>query len=421
MADDGRPGGAEGPFRALRHRNFAIFWTGAVLSNIGSWLSNLTVPYVLYQLTGSALWTGVASLAQFGPHILLTPVAGMVADRCDRRAVLLSTQTGMAVTAIAMWWLWGSNADSPYSPYLLLVLVSLMGALQGINLPSWQAFVNDLLPREDLASGITLNSLQYNAPRAIGPAIAGVTLATLGATWAFLFNALSFGTVIIALLLIQWKRTARPARSSPRTGFFVAFRYLAGQPGISVSIALAFAAGVLANPILNFTVVFAESVFMVGAVALGLLNAAYGIGSVIAAPYLASSRRVSHAIVARQGLLFCGVGLTLFALAPNVVVGGIGLVFLGGGFLAVMVSTNTSLQMIVAPHIRGRVIAVRIMLYSSSFPLGALVQTALSDVVGPRPVVLTAGILLLGITVAFGLGPGWQLLRRLDDPPDLEG
>lgn len=413
------PSGTGHAFRAFRHRNFTIFWLGALLSNTGSWLSNLTVPYVLYQLTGSAVWTGVASVAQFVPQLVLTPLAGSLADRFDRRKILFATQTSMAIVAGVLWLVWMRSDQSPSSAYVLLALIALIGALQGINLPSWQAFVNDLVPRADLPSAIALNSLQFNAARSLGPALAGLLLAILGVTWAFFFNAVSYVAVIIALLLLRLPPTTpRQTSEGRQTGFLHAIRYVGTQQGIVAAIAVSFLVGVLVNPILNFTVVFSESVFHTSAIVLGLMNAAFGVGSVAAAPVVASARAVSRAATTRAGMVLQGVGLVGFGVAPNPPVATIALVFIGAGFMAAIASANTSLQMIVAPALRGRVIAVRLMIYAGSFPLGAMVQTALSDAVGPRPVVLGAGVLMLALFVALGFGPGWRRLVRLDDPPD---
>lgn len=390
-----------------------------MLSNTGSWLSNLTVPYVLYQLTGSAVWTGIASVAQFVPQMVLTPWAGSLADRFDRRRMLLVTQTSMALAAAALWLVWLGSDRSPGSAYVLLALIALIGALQGINLPSWQAFVNDLVPRADLPSAIALNSLQFNAARSIGPALAGLLLAVLGVTWAFFFNAVSYVAVIIGLLLLRLPPTpSRPTGDRREATFLHALRYVGTQQGIVAAIAVSFLVGVLVNPILNFTVVFSESVFQTGAIVLGLMNAAFGVGSVAAAPVVASARAVSRAATTRAGLVLQGVGLVGFAVSPNATIATVALVLIGAGFMAAIASANTSLQMIVAPALRGRVIAVRLMIYAGSFPLGAMVQTALSDAVGPRPVVLGAGTLMLVLFILLGFGPGWRRLVRLDDPPD---
>ena len=402
--------------RAFRHRDFAIFWTGALFSNTGTWVQNLTIPYVLYQLTGSAFWVGFAAFAQFIPVMVLGPIAGSIADRRDRRIVLLCTQSAMAVAALGLWAVWASGIRNLA---VILLLVAASGVLAGINIPSWQAFVNDLVPRQDLLSAVTLNSLQFNASRAFGPAIAGLLLATLGATWAFLVNGVSFVFVLVALLLV---RTRPPVRTTPMSGGFVrqftrAIRYTRTQPGIVVGMTAAVLVGVLGNPIQQFTVVFAADEFVVGPLGLAFFNVAIGLGAVIAF-FLVSGwdNVVTKGRLVQWAMLAYGGAVVAFALAPTYAVGFAALIVVGGGFLAVISTTNTAVQTIVADHIRGRVMAVRIMAFTGAYPIGALVQGWIADRVGARPTVAGAGILLVLAALWFASRPG--LLDRLDDPHD---
>jgi MFS family permease len=402
--------------RAFRHRDFAIFWAGALASNTGSWVQNLTIPYVFYQLTGSAFWVGFATFTQFIPAMLLGPLAGSIADRHDRRRVLLATQTAMALAALALWAVWASGVRSLGA---ILALVTLSGVIAGINIPSWQSFVNDLVPRDDLLSAVTLNSLQFNAARAFGPAIAGILLATLGPTWAFLVNALSFVFVIVALLLVH----TRPARrTTPISGGFLrqfgrAVRYTRTQPGIVIGMVVAVLVGALGNPIQQFTVVFAADEFEVGPLGLAFLNVAIGLGAVLAF-FLVSGwdNAMTKATMVRWSLLAYGAAVVAFAVSPTYILGLISLVVVGGGFLAVISTTNTAVQTIVADHIRGRVMAFRIMAFTGAYPLGALLQGWIADQVGARPTVAGAGVMLLGAGTWLAAHP--VLLDRLDDPHD---
>lgn len=410
------PQGLRHAMRAFRNRDFAIFWTGALASNTGSWVQNLAVPYVLYELTESAFWVGLATFTQFIPVMLLGPLAGSIADRYDRRKVLLVTQTLMALAAMALWGAWVGGVRSAWA---ILALVALSGLFAGINIPSWQSFVNDLVPREDLLSAVTLNSLQFNAARAIGPGIAGILLATLGPGWAFFLNAVSFAFVLAALALV---RNRQVARESELSGGFLrqfrrAMRYTAAQPGILVGIVVAVLVAALGNPVFQFTVVFAAEIFSVGPVGLSLLNVALGIGAVLAAPLVSGwDNLFSRATLTRWSLLVYGAAVVSFALAPGYVVGLISLVVVGGGFLVVISSTNTSVQVIVADHMRGRVMALRIMAFTGAYPIGALIQGVVSDRIGPRPTVAGAGALLLA--AGIWLGTRSDLLARLDDPHD---
>ena len=170
---------------ALKHRNFAIFWTGALVSNIGTWIQTVTVPYVLYKTTDSAAWVGLAGFCQFIPGVIMGPWSGAIADRFNRRRVLMTTQTALAFCALGLWVMWQAGVRSPGA---LVAVVFATGVISALNIPTWQAFVTELVPKEDLLNAVTLNSAQFNAARAIGPALGGLVLATLGPSWAFLLQ-----------------------------------------------------------------------------------------------------------------------------------------------------------------------------------------------------------------------------------------
>ncbi len=411
------PRGMRHAVRAFRHRDFAIFWTGALASNTGSWVQNLTVPYVLYQITESAFWVGAATFAQFIPAMALGPLAGSLADRFDRRHILMVTQSLMAVAALALWAAWAAEL---HQLGVILGLVTVSGVIAGINIPSWQTFVNDMVPREDLLSAVTLNSLQFNAARAFGPAIAGLVLEALGPSWAFFLNAASFGFVLVALLLVRVRvgPRATPLSGNVRAQFGRALRYVQTQPGIVIGILVAVVVGALGNPIQQFTVVFAEDVFEVDALHLGLLNVGLGLGAVTAAPVVSGwDQVVSRSTLVRIGLPAYGTAIVAFALAPTFWVAAACLVVVGAGFLVVISVTNTAVQIIVADRVRGRVLALRIMAFTGAYPVGALIQGTIADVVGPRPTVAGAGVVLVGLGVYLSVvRPG--LLARLDDPHD---
>ncbi len=401
--------------RALRHRDFAIFWTGALVSNSGSWLQNVAVPYVLFQLTGSTLWVGLATFAQFLPGVLFGPLGGALADRYDRRRVLVLTQSLLAVASLMLWASWAAGFRRPV---LILALVAVTGVVGGLNIPSWQAYVPSLVPRADLLSAVTLNSLQFNAARALGPAVAGLILAGWGAGAAFLLNALSFIFVLAALFLVKRRDEARPAHDG--TGvmrqFVSALRYIRTQPGLEVSILVAFLVAALGNPVVQFTVVYAEDVYHVGSLAYGLLAAAMGIGAAVAAPLVSGwDASLSRATIVRYGLPLYGLSCAAFGASGNYTLGFIALVVSGGGFLAVISATNTSMQIIVADAVRGRVLAARVMSFTLAFSVGGLIQGSLADVIGVRPTVTGAGLILAALGIWLATRPK---LLRIDDPPD---
>lgn len=404
--------------KAFAFRDFRIFWIGALISNTGTWVLNLTLPYVLYELTGSALWVGAAVAAQFLPMFVFSPLGGSVADQFSRRSVLLLMQTAMGVGAALIWLAWVAELREPA---LLLALVAVVGAINGVSMPSWQGFVHDLVPRDSLLSAVTMNSLQFNAARAVGPAIGGILLATRGPSWAFGLNAVSYVCIIASLLAVRSGRGVRVQRST--LGFIdqirSAARYIGTQPGIVMALIVAFVVGFFGNPVFSFTVVFAGAVFDVGPVQLGLMNAALGVGAFAAAPLVGGARfspRLS--VVVGGGLVLYGAMLIVFALSPGYVIGVASLLVIGACFLAVVASINTAGQMIVADAFRGRVLALRMMIFTVAAPTGGLVQGWFADQVGPRVTVAVAGGVMLVIAVALLLLKGRVRLARLDDPHD---
>lgn len=407
----------EGALRAFRHRDYAIFWTGALVSNTGSWLQNLTVPYVIFEITHSALWVGAATAAQFFPGFFGSPVGGHLADTRERHRLLVVFLSVLSVLALALWWVYAAGV---HSVGVILGLVAAIGLVWGMTMPSWQAFVNDLVPREDLVSAVSLNSLQFNAARSLGPAIAGIVIATLGPGPAFALNAASFVVVVGALALVRARSVANAATTRLVSGFVEAVRYIPTQPGIAVVVVTVGLIGLLATPAFGFTVVFAGSVYGVGPVALGVMNAALGVGAILAVPLVVRAkghRGLRSTLLA--GLLLQSVAVIAFGLSPNVVTGSLALAALGLGFLMSVSSGNTAVQLIVAQRLRGRVMAVRLMVYMVSTPIGALLQGSLSDHVGPRTTMVVAGLGLLLVGAFFALGRGARLLARVDDPEDV--
>ncbi len=399
-------------WEALRYRDFRRFWIGALVSNTGTWMQRVTVPFVLYQLTGSAWWVGVAAFMQYLPGVLLGPVGGSVADRFPRRRVLVVTQLLSAVLAGVLWALWAADLASPGS---ILVVVVALGAVFGINAPAWQAFVSELVPREVLLNAVTLNSTQFNASRAVGPALAGIVLATLGAGWAFLINAVSYGAVLIPLLMMRSRSEMVPARgrARPLVEMMDAARHSAREPGILASLLTVTALGFFGGPLVQLLVVFAEEVFGVSDVAYGMLGAALGVGAILGAPFIAGpGSGMRRSTLLRVSVVAYGASLVVFGLAPTYGVALGCLLVSGAGWLAIASTLNTTIQLQVEEAMRGKVLALYLMLLTASMPIGALLQGWLADVVGARVTVAGAGLLFL--VVWAGLALGTDLLPHMD-------
>lgn len=404
----------DGIFRAFGHRDFAVLWCGALVSNVGTWLQALAIPFVLFQITGSAFWVGLAAVAQFVPYFLFSPLGGWLADHVTRRTVLLSTQVGMAAAAILLWATWVAGS---HQPLMLLIFLAVGGTLSGINLPSWQAFTSDLVPREDLHSAITLNSVMFNAARAIGPGLAGLILALLGPSWAFGLNALSFLFVIVALVAVRTR--GRPDGHVASRGvlreFAEAVEYVGTQVNLMVVILVTLIVALFANPVFAFTVVFAADVYYVGPLPLGILNAMLGVGAIIAAPFVAGwPRRLPLSTIVLAGLVVLGAGLLTLGLAASYIVGLVALTCIGGCFLAVTSGVNTSLQLQVASPFRGRVMAFRMMVFTLATAVGSFIQGVCAERFGAQVTMATAGLAILIATAMLMWAPGRLRLATLD-------
>ena len=402
--------------RALRHRNFRRFWLGALVSNSGTWLQSLMVGIVLFDLTGRAAWVGAASIATFLPSTIFSPLGGNLADRFDRRLLLVGGQSLGAVSALLLAGSWYAGQRSPW---LIIAITVLGGVAGGLTIPAWQSFIPTLVPGDDLPSAISLNSLQFNIARSLGPALGAVVVSTIDPGWAFALNALSYGAVLVALAVIT--SPPPPAGRDPGgvfEGLREAIDYVLVQRGILVAITIAWSAALLGFAAFSFPVIYVAEVYEVGSSWVGIVTACFGVGAILAAPVVTGMfGDLPRVTVTRGALLVYGLSITVFGLSTTPWVGMVGMAGAGFGFLALVATSNTAMQSIVADHIRGRVVSARIMLMTSAFTIGNAVQTNLSDVVGPRPVVTTAGLGLISIAALVNLRP--HLLRRLDDPPDI--
>jgi len=394
---------------AFRSRDFSLFWTGALVSNIGTWMQNVTVPFVLFRITHSALWVGLAAFVQLFPSMLIAPVAGALADRLERRRVLIASQAVQGLLALALWGVWVAGLRSPS---VLVLLVGGGGLAFGVAMPSWQAFITELVPRDDLLNAVTLNSAQFNGARALGPAVGGLVLGRFGPSWAFLFNAVSFAAVIAALALIEPTGAVRDrVRRRVLREFGDGVSYARRHGGILVAFGVVAAVFFFGNPVFQLTAVFAKRVYRVGAGPYGLLTAAYGIGAVAGAGVLSVlGRRWPRSRLVTSAVLLYAVGLVGFGVAHSYVVGWFFLLVTGVAFLCSVATTNTSVQLLVAEELRGRVLALYMMALTASYPLGALLQGWVADQVGAPTTVIIAGSFLGLVGLLLLVRPGLAAL-----------
>ena len=405
-------------FPALGIRNYRLFWIGGVLTNNGRWNQYVASYFVVYQLTESAAWVGMAGFSSFIPMLVTNPLAGYVSDRFDRRRVLLATNALNAAVAAALAVAWGSGVRS-IGVWMTLLLVG--GTFYGIQLPTWQSFVAECVPRRHLRNAITLNSIQFNAARTVGPAVGGLLIGTFGPGWALAVAAASYGPVLVALLRIDPSALHRPGQAAaPSSGralvvgeYRSSIRYVRGKPGIRAAIITVALISTAGQPIVQQIVVFAEEVFEVSPFWFGMLGSAQGIGALVSAPLVAGElsrlRRSRIQLFATTGY---GSAIVLFALAPSFWVGYVGLGLIGAMHLTSATNLNSTVQLQVDDAFRGRVMAIYLMGVLGLAPFANLLMGWLISVFGPRPVVTMAGFLVIGGGLALQATGRY---RRLDD------
>jgi MFS family permease len=383
-------------------RDYRLFWTGALLSNCGTWMQNITVPYVLFNLTKSGSWVGLAVVAQILPSIVFNPLSGSLADRFSRRLLLFVSNALQVFTSLGLAVVW---ANGHATPLLILVLVGVGGTSAMLTSPAWQAFVTDLVPPEHMLNAITLNSAQANAARAVGPAIGGLLIATLGPTSTFVFNACSFLAVLVCLWLIKpGERTLAPLTGKVLQQYRDAARYVRGHTGLLLGCVLNAVCCGIGYPVFALAVVFAKRVYDVGPVYYGVLTASYGIGAVVGAVVLAAvSRGRQRADMMTFVVLLQGVATLAFALAPIFWLGAPLLAVVGAGSLCSVAVLNTAVQTASPPELRGRILAVWILCYIVAYPAGSLLEGFLADALSPGWSVGLAGAAITATGVVLCL------------------
>ena len=384
--------------RAFKHRDFTLFWSSALVSSTGTWVQNTTVPFVVYDLTGSKSLIGITAFLNMFPTVLVGPLAGSLADRFPRRKVLMATQISQATVAAVLWIVWLLGGDSVPA---LLVLVTFAAMASGLNIPAQQAYVTELVPKRDLLNAITLNSAQFNAARAIGPAIAGVTLATAGAAWGFFLNAVSFLAVIVALMFIHTPDVHRERpEGTVRQQFVEGWRFVRAKREIMLCMAVVVLVAGLGMPVAQLMPVFAADVLHVGKQGYGLLASALGVGGIIATPIIGGwGNVVRRSRLVVGGLLVYGLVLLSFAHAVNLPMAVVCIGIAGACFLAIISSLNTTVQLLVDERLRGRIMAIYVMSFTAAYPIGSLIQGAVADHLGAPATTTIAAVALLGVTI----------------------
>lgn len=388
-------------FRSLRNRNFRMFFGGQAVSLIGTYMQNLALGWLVFRLSGSALLLGVVGFAGQIPSLFLTPFAGVFADRLNRRKVFIATQSMSMCMSFALAALYLSGHIAVWH----IVAISVVNGISlAFDTPFRHAFLFEMVgERELLQNAIALNSTLINSARFIGPTVGGVLVALVGEGWCFLINGFSFMAVIGSLLAMRVQPMNANHQRKPIVRELVdGLQYAYRVPAIRHLLMLVVGIGFLGMPFQNFMPVFAKDVLGGDSQTLGLLTGAIGIGSLIAAFYLASRSSVKQVpnIVLITSLIF-GIGLTLFSLS-SVLPLSLGLMFFTGlGMTAQFAATNTLLQHIVDDDMRGRIVSLYGMSFMGITPLGSLLLGAITPHAGVQLTFAVVGALCLLTTTLF--------------------
>jgi MFS family permease len=386
-------------FRALRHRNFQLFFSGQLISLIGTWMQNIAQAWLVYRLTGSSLLLGSVAFAGQFPVFLVAPIGGIVADRYHKQSVVIATQTASMILALLLAIL---TLTHTVQVWHIFVLSALLGVVNAFDIPGRQAFLVDMVGKEDLMNAIALNSSMFNGARIIGPAIAGILVAHIGEGWCFFANAVSYIAVIAGLMLMRVEHRPHQRVDSPLTHLLEGFRFVRHTTPIRSILLLLGLVSLVAMPYTVLMPIFADKILHGGARALGLLMGATGIGAMFGALTLAAKRGVRG--LGRWISFSCagfGVSLILFSFSRYLWLSAALLLPVGFCMMLQMSSSNTLIQAMVPDELRGRVMAAYSMMFMGMGPVGAFFGGALADRLGAPITVCMGAVASIGGAALF--------------------
>jgi len=393
----------KGTFRSLNSYNYRVWASGAIVSNVGTWMQRIGQDWlVLTQLTHkNATAMGLVMALQFGPALVLLPLTGFVADRVDRRKLLIFTQASMGALALGLGILTVAGIVRLWE---VDVFALLLGCVTAFDSPARQTFVSDLVKEEDLSNAVALNSTSFNAARMIGPAVAGMLIASVGTGWVFLINAGSFVAVLCSLGFLRTGELHLEGKSRRAPGSLAdGFRYVRSRPDLKAILLMTLLVGTFGLNFPIFISTMSVKVFHAGAGEYGLLTSAMAVGSVIGA-LLSAQREKPRLSLVFAGAAAFGFGLALAAFMPNYWLFGLVLVLIGMSAQTFSTTANGALQMTTDPAMRGRVMAILLATLMGTTPLGAPIVGFVADRFGPRwalGVGAAAGIAAAGVGVRY--------------------
>jgi MFS family permease len=401
--------------RALRHRNFRLFFVGQLVSLIGTWMQTVAQSWLVYRLTGSAALLGAIAFAGQIPVFLFSPIGGSVADAVDRRKIVIGTQTAAMILAIGLAFL---ALSGEIRMWQIFTLSALLGIVNAFDIPARQSLLVELVGREDLMNAIALNSSMFTGARIVGPAVAGALVAVVGEGWCFFLNGVSYIAVLVGLFLMRVPpRPIKPSQETPLGRMIAGFRYVVQTAPVRALLLLLGLSSLMGAPYFTLMPIFADEILARGARGLGILMSASGAGALLAALVLAHREDLRGLTrwVAVSSAGF-GVALVAFSLSQTFWLSAALLVPVGFAMMVQMAASNTLIQSMAPDELRGRVMSVYTMMFMGMAPLGALLAGWTAERFGAPTAVRLGGIgcLVLGaIPFAFRVPALRAEARRL--------
>ena len=395
-------------FRSLSGFNYRLWFAGALVSNIGTWMQRTAQDWiVLTELTDNdAVAVGITMSLQLGPQLLLVPWSGLIADRFDRRKLLIATQSAMAILGLGLGLIVVLGVAELWHVYAFALA---LGVASAIDAPARQAFVSELVTEANLPNAVSLNSASFNGARLFGPAVAGLLTVAVGAGWVFLINGFTFAAVLLSLIFLRQGELRRAPRAPRGPGQLRAgISYVRHRPDILVILVIVFVIGTFGMNFAIFAATMASEVFHHGAGEFGLLSSMIAIGSTAGA-LLAARRERPRMRVLFVACAAFGVTTALAAAMPTYWTFAAALVLVGFTAITLMTTANSLVQTTTAPVMRGRVMALYMAVFMGGTPLGAPIVGLVANVFGPR---WALGVGALSGLVAAAVGVTWMVVSH---------
>ncbi len=386
-------------FKAFQYRDFRLLWIGACTSSIGTWMQQVAQSWLVYDISDSPFMLGLDAFLGAAPIILFSLVGGVVADRMDRRRLLIISQLVQMASAFLLAFLISAHLVKIWE---ILTLSFVVGTAQSFGGPAYSALVPSLVEKEDVPNAIALNSIQFNLARVIGPVLGGLAFTGLGASWCFALNGLSFIAVIISLLLLRINFKPAKTGESVIASMKQGFGFIRNQGAMQALIVLAFCMTGLAIPMITLLPIFAKDVFHGGPGVYTYMLAASGSGSVTGALIVAALGNItSKGRFALIMLMLLGMGIAGFAESKSLPLSCLFLFFSGAALMGAFAMISSLVQLITANEMRGRVMSVYNVAFRGGMPIGSLITGWLVPIFSAPHVIAVNGVLLLSLGFYF--------------------